>query len=112
MVWRADSGTASPGLTVLRCGPELDPDYLALVLTAGRNNVYTTGSTTAALRALDLLLPVIPITDQRRIVEHIRSVETTASLTQMIALLIEQGYVKQIADALGSGSLTIVESAD
>ncbi|WBP94037.1 hypothetical protein O6072_20245 [Mycolicibacterium neoaurum] len=63
------SRAVSNAITVLRCGPDLDPSYLALVLCASRNAIYTTGSSTPTLRVLDLLLPVISITEQRQIAD-------------------------------------------
>lgn len=99
-------GTATSAITVLRCGAELHPTYLALVLSAGRNAIYTTGSTTPVVRALDLLLPLVPIAKQHQIADYVNKAGRLSSLAQSISNMAGH-YVDHLADALGSGAVTV-----
>lgn len=99
-------GTATSAITVLRCSPDLNPTYLALVLSAGRNAIHTTGSTTPMVRAMDLLLPLVPITKQQQIAEYVNKAGQLSSLAQSIASMADI-YVDRLADALGSGAVTV-----
>lgn len=104
-------GTTINAITALRCGPGLDPTYLALVLSAGRNAIHTTGSTTPVVRAMDLLLPLVPLEKQQQIAKYTNTAGQLSSLAQSISTMAGI-YVEQLADALGSGAVTIDETAD
>lgn len=99
-------GTATSAITVLRCGAKLDPTYLALVLSAGRNAIFTTGSTTPVVRALDLLLPLVPIAKQHQIADYVDKAGRLSSVAQSISNMAGH-YVDYLADALGSGAVTV-----
>ena len=90
------------GITILRCGPELDPGYVALALAAGRNAVHTTGSTIPTLQVLELSLPLIPIESQRQIAEHTRTVRELADAAHQIARAADV-FEQALSDAVGSG---------
>jgi hypothetical protein len=111
VVCPVSGGTASSVVTVLRCGAELNAGYLALVLSAGRNAIHTTGSTTAMIRALDLQLPLVPLAKQQQIAEYVATAGSLSALAQSISAVADI-YVGQLADALGSGAVTIDEAAD
>lgn len=102
-------GTATSAITVLRCGAELDPTYLALVLSAGRNAIHTTGSTTPVVRAMDLLLPLVPITKQQQIAKYVDTAGLLNSLAKIITDMAGT-YVDYLADALGSGAVTVADT--
>lgn len=103
-------GTATNAITVLRCGSALDPTYLALVLSAGRNAIHTTGSTTPIVRAMDLLLPLVPIAKQQQIAEYVNKAGQLSALAQSISNVADI-YVDRLADALGSGAVTVDDRA-
>jgi tRNA1(Val) A37 N6-methylase TrmN6 len=89
-------------ITVLRCGPDLDPGYLALALPAGRNAVHTTGSTIPTLRVLDLSLPRIPMQCQQQIAGYAQTALEIARVARTVADTAAK-FEQALSDAAGSG---------
>jgi SAM-dependent methyltransferase len=89
-------------ITILRCGPELDPGYVALALAGARNAVHTTGSTSPTLRILELSLPLIPIERQHQIAEYRRAVRELAESARKVADAADI-FEQALSDAAGSG---------
>src|SRR5262249_27033220 len=89
-------------ITVLRCGPELDPGYVALTLAAGRNAVHTTGSTFSTLRVLDLSLPRISMQSQRQVAGYAQTAREIAHVARTVADAAAK-FEQALSDAAGSG---------
>jgi SAM-dependent methyltransferase len=89
-------------ITVLRCGPNLEPGYVALALAAGRNAVHTTGSTIPTLRVLDLSLPLIPMQLQRQIAGYSQTAHEIAHFARTVAEAAAK-FEQALSDAAGSG---------
>lgn len=93
-------------ITVLRCGPELDPDYVALAIAAGVNAVHATGSTIPTLRSLDLTLPLVSTHRQREIADLVRTARELAQAARRIVNAAD-AFEQALADAVGSGAVAI-----
>jgi SAM-dependent methyltransferase len=89
-------------ITILRCGPKLDPGYVALALAARRNDVHTTGSTMPKLRVPELSLPLISIEGQRQIAEYRRAGRELADAARNVADAVEV-FEQRLSDTAGSG---------
>jgi hypothetical protein len=100
------------GITILRCGPALDPGYVALALAAGRNAVHATGSTTPKLQVLELSLPLIPIDRQRQIAEYTTAMRELADAARHVVQAADV-FEQALSDAAGSGKVVFaVEDND
>ena len=60
---------------------------------------------------MDLQLPVVPIVTQQKIASTAARARLIGSLAQSISTIVEI-YVGQLADALGSGAVTVNVPAD
>jgi SAM-dependent methyltransferase len=92
------------GIAILRCGPELDPGYVALALAARRNAVHATGSTTPKLHVLELSLPLIPIRSQRQIAEYTTGIRKLADAARHVVQTAD-AFEQTLSDAAGSGKV-------
>jgi type I restriction enzyme S subunit len=102
------------------CGPELLPEYLLNVIRGPMQDHFgslTAGATIATIGMPDLnqlVLPVPPLGEQKRIVEEIADIEdfarrTIEIVTRQIALLQERR--QSLITAVVTGQLDIPEAA-
>lgn len=99
-------------ISILRCGPELDPGYVALAVAARRNAVHTTGSNVPKLRILELSLPRIPMERQRQIAKYMRTMRELADAARHVVHAADE-LEQALSDAVGSGKVAFaVEDND
>lgn len=101
-----DGGKLLTGSVVaLRLAPnaQLDPYYLAGLLTGGWNNRHFSGSAIQRVKPRDLEIPVLPLDDQRALGEFFRDLAKVKQAANDLSTFLGREYLPSLQVAVASG---------